>query len=55
MVSTLETNKSNSMLVSADSHGFIYVWNIANYCVDHPETESPECKYYFQSVSGAGR
>lgn len=36
--------KRATMLFSADSQGFMYVWNIEGYCLDGPETEGPECK-----------
>ncbi len=40
----IETNKDNTLLICADSHGFIYVWNIDGYCTTHKETQPPECK-----------
>ncbi|XP_053398693.1 WD repeat-containing protein 49-like isoform X5 [Mercenaria mercenaria] len=42
MVSVLEVNKANTVLISGDSCGFIYLWNIDGYCLKHREHESPE-------------
>ena len=45
MVTGMEVNKSNTLLISADSFGFIYAWNIDGFCMEHVEEGSPECKY----------
>ena len=42
VVSAMATNKANTMLYTADSLGFIYVWDVAKYCLEAPETESPD-------------
>ncbi|XP_070198273.1 cilia- and flagella-associated protein 337-like isoform X3 [Littorina saxatilis] len=42
VVSAMATNKLNSVLYTADSLGFIYVWDVANYCLQNAETEPPE-------------
>ncbi|XP_076467714.1 cilia- and flagella-associated protein 337-like [Babylonia areolata] len=42
MVSAMATNKANTLLYTADSLGFIYVWDVAKYCLERPETDSPE-------------
>jgi len=38
------TNSRNTRLFSADSFGFIYVWNVERYCVDSIEEQSAECQ-----------
>jgi len=40
-VTTMETNINNTRLFSADSVGFISVWNIERYCIDSVEQQSP--------------
>ncbi|XP_050415483.1 WD repeat-containing protein on Y chromosome [Patella vulgata] len=45
MVSTMIVNQSNSKLYSGDSLGFIYVWNIKNYCLIGLESQPPELLY----------
>ena len=44
MVSTIAVVESDTMLFSADSLGFIYVWNIDGYSLKGEETGSPERK-----------
>lgn len=46
MVSAMDVNKANTLLFTADSAGFVYVWNIDGYCVTHLEEEAPECMYH---------
>lgn len=42
----METNSNNSLLFTADNHGFVCVWDIETYCIDgQKEENSPECKY----------
>ena len=36
------TNKANTLLYTADSLGFIYVWDVARYCLEKPTDEAPE-------------
>ena len=45
MISVLEINKLNTVLLSGDSNGFIYIWNIDGYCSKEPADKPPECKY----------
>nr|KAG5692186.1 hypothetical protein BaRGS_008732 [Batillaria attramentaria] len=47
MVSAMVTNKANTLLYTADSLGFIYVWDVARYCLEKREEEAPEgvCAY----------
>ncbi|XP_046574299.1 WD repeat-containing protein on Y chromosome-like [Haliotis rubra] len=42
MVSTMITNKANTLLFTGDSMGFIYAWDIDNYCHDTPADSPPE-------------
>ena len=44
MVSVLEINKLNTILIAGDSCGFLYIWNIDGYCSKEPASEHPECK-----------
>lgn len=45
MVSTMITNKANTLLFTGDSMGFIYAWDINNYCHDTPADAPPECEW----------
>ncbi|XP_012936713.1 WD repeat-containing protein on Y chromosome [Aplysia californica] len=42
MVSHLLSNSNNTLLFSSDSFGFIYVWDIATYCLTEPAVQPPE-------------
>jgi len=42
VVTTMETNSTNTRLFSADSFGFVCIWNIDGYCVDKTEEQRPE-------------
>ena len=44
MVTSLEVDKKNTILISSDSSGFLFVWNIDGYCLTEKATEPPECK-----------
>jgi len=41
----METDSGNTRLYSADSNGFISVWNIETYCVDSAEKHTAPRKY----------
>ena len=45
MVCSMEVNMLNTLLFTADNSGFVYVWNIDGYCLDHGESEPPECEF----------
>lgn len=42
VASAMVTNKANTHLYTADSLGFVYVWDVSRYCVDKPANEPPE-------------
>jgi len=42
IVTALETNSANTRLFSADSVGFVCIWNIEGYCVFSSEVRSPQ-------------
>ena len=44
MITSMEVNKANTTLFTADSFGFLCVWNIEGYCMSDAESEPPECK-----------
>ena len=46
----MEVDSENTVLISADYLGFIYVWNIDGYCLDGAEVHSPECACLFYIV-----
>ena len=48
-MTAMETNKDNTILVTADSSGFMFIWNINQYATDMNEAEPPECKYMERS------
>ena len=45
MITAMEVNKTNTLLFSCDTFGFVYVWNIDGYCKNGVEKNSPECTY----------
>lgn len=45
LVCTMEMNKADTMLFTADSAGFVYVWNIEGYSMHGFEDDPPECKF----------
>ena len=42
LVTTMEVDSDNTVLISADYLGFIYLWNIVGYCLNGAETHSPQ-------------
>ena len=42
MVTAMEVNSKDTTLVTADSSGFLFVWNISGYCLAGREDEPPE-------------
>ncbi|XP_055893432.1 WD repeat-containing protein on Y chromosome-like isoform X2 [Biomphalaria glabrata] len=45
MVSQLVSNSANTVLYSSDTSGFIYAWNLTDYCLTRPAHEPPELLY----------
>ena len=43
-MSSMDVNKENTLLFTADSTGFVYVWNVENYCTKGHEHGPPECE-----------
>ena len=42
MVTAMEVNSKDTTLVTADSSGFLFVWNISGYCLTGREDQPPE-------------
>ena len=51
LVTTMEVDIENTVLISADYLGFVYLWNIDGYCLDGAESRSPECRFPLKGVS----
>ena len=45
MVTAMEITSDNKKLFTADSFGFVHVWNLDEYALDLDEAEPPECMF----------
>ena len=45
-MSAMAINKSDTILFTGDSFGFVYVWRVEHYCSEEEEKEPPECMSY---------
>ena len=45
MISGMEVDKASHTLYTADSYGFVFVWNIKDYCLNYCHEDPPECTY----------
>ena len=50
MVTVLALNKPNTVLVSGDSTGFIYIWDIEGYAATEAELSPPDGKYIWKGI-----
>ncbi len=46
IVSAMDVTEKNTTLITADSMGFLFVWDIAQYCTHGREDNLPECESF---------